>query len=910
MGLSLCWAGTAFQSNAPVVKAGVEQAFSKQNRVKVLIKLKEASSRSPGQLPGKTRIKNLQSLFNASFSDEELAGEIKITRKMKRIPWISANISQKALGKLRHHKNVAVIEEDIPIYARLTESAPQIMGDRSYHTGYTGLGINVAVIDSGIDTDHPDLEESVVWEECFLSADSCPVTGTDRASGTGSAEDNAGHGSHVSGIITSDSETYRGIAPDAGIVAIKILNSSGNGTLSDLVAALDWVADNHETYHIRIVNLSLGSFVYEGICDSQNLSISEAANAVKAEAIILFAASGNDGADYRIDVPACLSSVFSIGAVYDADVGQRSYYLTCTDETTTQDQIACFSNVSTVLDLLAPGARITSTDRYGGTAIGSGTSMACPHAAGMAALLLEANPSLTPDDLLTLMSTTGTPLYDDRISLWFPRIDIAAALGIDVTVDSFAHDFDYVIQGDHSIPKPFTISNTGTGDLLIGTLSLTGEHSSDFQIVEDMCSGELLPGGGACTVTVEFAPAAAGTRRSNLLIPTDDPEAPELAIELKGRSGQVYFVNDPATTSDIWCTTAGNDSNDGLSPHAPKASVQSVLTDYDLEPGDVVRIDSGLYILDSNIEVLTGDSGDFNYPVAFTASPYGVMFDRGDQTAGSYPWHFNQCDHITLTTVDVDTYPAVAKSWMEVVGGSYGVYLFESDHIVVSKLAVYRNGNRGIYANQSYNGSFTNNLIFDNNFYSLMLGAANSVTIENNTIISGSAYSINLSGTCNNVMLRNNIILADGTGRYCIYISGTSSFQESDYNLLFATNGAGIGYFSSRASDLVDWQTISGLDANSISSDPLFTDQLMSDYHLGAISPAIDAGDPTVNFSLEPQPNGDRINMGAYGGTAEATTSTIRDLNGDGDVDGEDLYGYAVGGNFDNSNDFAAEYGR
>ena len=408
-------------SNAAMARPGIEQALARQGRVRVLIKLKESPQFHERPLD-RAAIRDLQAEFGLTFAAEQQSSDLEITRQMRRIPWIAARISQKALDRLRHHPLVAVIEEDTPIHATLTESAPQIKADRAYFTGHTGAGVNVAVLDTGIDTDHPDLAGSLVWEECFLSEDPCPVTGTSRASGPGSAEDNNGHGSHVSGIITSDNEVYRGVASAAGIVAIKMLDVAGNGTLSDLVAALDWVADNHAAHNIRIANMSLGGYVYEGVCDDQAQSVAEAADAVKTAGIALFAGSGNKAADTRICLPACLSSVVSVGAVYDADVGSRTYYQTCTDETTAPDQIACFSNVSTVLDLLAPGARITSTYRYGGTTIESGTSMACPHAAAMAALLLAVDPDLTPDDLLSIMNTSGTPVYDDRIDLWFPRI--------------------------------------------------------------------------------------------------------------------------------------------------------------------------------------------------------------------------------------------------------------------------------------------------------------------------------------------------------------------------------------------------------------------------------------------------------------------------------------------------------
>jgi hypothetical protein len=436
LGFSLCNALTASAADSPAVNAGVVHALAAGGRVPVLIKLKDPDHPVSARSATKSRIRNLQKRFADAFSPEELAGDVVVHRRLARIPWISATISSRALERLRRHRFVAVIEADVPIRAQLAESAPLITADRSFQNGYSGLGVNVAVLDSGIDTDHPDLLDSLVWEECFLTGRECPVTGTSRASGPGSAEDDAGHGSHVSGIITSDNENFRGIAADAGIVAIKLLDSSGNGSLSDLIAAIDWVADNHQTHNIRVINMSLGGSAYEGYCDDFFQSLADASEAARDAGIVLFAASGNDGFDTQISVPACLSSIISVGAVYDADVGYRAWSA-CADPFTAVDQIACFSNVSTVLDMLAPGALIDSMDRFGATTTKSGTSMACPHAAAAAALLLESNPSLSPDEVLASMTSTGTGIYDDRIDMWFPRIDTSAALGIDVHTAPF-----------------------------------------------------------------------------------------------------------------------------------------------------------------------------------------------------------------------------------------------------------------------------------------------------------------------------------------------------------------------------------------------------------------------------------------------------------------------------------------
>jgi hypothetical protein len=125
--------------------------------------------------------------------------------------------------------------------------------------------------------------------------------------------------------------------------------------------------------------------------------------------------------------PACIANAISVGAVYDANVG--SVTLGCTDATTSADKVTCFSNTNATLDLLAPGARITSTGRGGGTSTFVGTSQASPHAAAAAALLLQAGSSLTPTEIETALESTGVPATDPKNGLTFPRIDVFAALG-------------------------------------------------------------------------------------------------------------------------------------------------------------------------------------------------------------------------------------------------------------------------------------------------------------------------------------------------------------------------------------------------------------------------------------------------------------------------------------------------
>ena len=420
-------AGNDFEP--PVIRPGVERAIATDGHARVLIKLRPDFP-STQQGLSQADIRDLHSRFGNTLTAETRTGDFEEKHRMVTIPWVSARISRAVLQKLRDHANVAIIEEDIPIHALLAESAPLIGADRSWDLGVTGAGINVAILDTGIDTDHPDLQNSLAWEECFLSGARCPGSTTGRASGDGSAEDGHGHGTHVAGIITSDNTTHRGVAPDAGIVAIKVLDDSGSGLMSDIEHGLDWVAANYAAYDIGIVNMSLGSGVSYGYaCDNEYTSMSEVVAQVRSKGVMLFAASGNDGEDSGINMPACLSNVVSVGSVYDDNVGALNYSV-CSETETAADQITCFSNVSDNLDLLAPGAIIVSSKTGGGSISMSGTSMAAPHAAAVAALLLEANSDQSPDEIIDLMTETGATVYDDRLGEegWLPRVDAETAV--------------------------------------------------------------------------------------------------------------------------------------------------------------------------------------------------------------------------------------------------------------------------------------------------------------------------------------------------------------------------------------------------------------------------------------------------------------------------------------------------
>ncbi|MEW6428293.1 MAG: S8 family serine peptidase [Thermodesulfobacteriota bacterium] len=499
---------------APAVVGGDDfrRAVETDRAVRVLIKLKEdadppglsrsAGARLPGARIDRAAIRRLQDRLETSFTPAERTTLIRIRRRLENIPWLSAELAGGALARLSRLPFVEALVEDVPVRASLAQSGPLTGAGIAGAAGIDGGGVAVAVLDTGIDANHPDLASSLLHEECFATGNKCPG-GTSRASGPGSARDDNGHGTHVAGIITADHASWRGIAPAAGVVAVKVLDATGNGWSSDIIAALDWTAGNHAAYNIRVVNLSLGYGLYPAVCDSSQPAFAAAAQAAAEAGIAVFAAAGNDAAANGIAVPACLAPVISVGSVYDANIGGLSWGV-CTDNATAADRISCFSDVAPFLDLLAPGALIYASARGGGHEHRGGTSMASPHAAAAAALLLQGAPSLQPEEIRTLLRSTGTPLHDDRVNLDFPRLDsgaalrtVAADLAATVTVSpdpvGNAGSWEYTV----------TLANGGPGSALAATLD------AGIPAVLDLLAAQ--PSQGVCAVTAAALHCDLGT---------------------------------------------------------------------------------------------------------------------------------------------------------------------------------------------------------------------------------------------------------------------------------------------------------------------------------------------------------------------------------------------------------------
>ena len=173
-------------------------------------------------------------------------------RKYKTIHGMAGKIFRKGLVKLRNHPDVLRIHKDRKAFINLAQSIPLINADTIQDLGFSGTGVTVAIIDTGVDYTHPSLGG------CFGTG--CKVLGGyDFVYNDSNPMDDNGHGTHVAGIVASTHLTYTGVAPGVNIVALKVLDNFGSGNFSDGTAAIDWSIENKDVYNISVLNLSLGN---------------------------------------------------------------------------------------------------------------------------------------------------------------------------------------------------------------------------------------------------------------------------------------------------------------------------------------------------------------------------------------------------------------------------------------------------------------------------------------------------------------------------------------------------------------------------------------------------------------------------------------------------------------------------
>jgi subtilisin family serine protease len=362
------------------------------------------------------------------------ASSARTARIYRYVPYLAMEVDGTALWDLIVNPIVASVWEDVPVPTTLDQSVPLIGALQAWELGYSGQGQSIAILDTGVDADHPFLAGKIVAEACFSttydglgSTSVCP-NGQEEQEGPGSASicsvGGCDHGTHMAGIAAGEGEEFSGVAPDATILAVQIFSRfgpdqcrsygySGDCVLSypsDQISALEWVYEQRHTHNVAAANFSLGGGRYTVGCDSDPRK--PIIDTLLAAGIATVVSSGNDGYVDALAMPSCISSTISVGS------------------TTISDSISEFSNVSPYLDLLAPGTDITSAVPGGGFESWEGTSLSAPHVAGAWAVLKSMHPEAGVEEVLASLAGTGLQVSDSRPggAVSIPRIRLDLAL--------------------------------------------------------------------------------------------------------------------------------------------------------------------------------------------------------------------------------------------------------------------------------------------------------------------------------------------------------------------------------------------------------------------------------------------------------------------------------------------------
>ncbi|SFD11042.1 S8 family serine peptidase [Bacillus sp. UNCCL81] len=485
----------------------VEYTDSKASSVQTKKEYTEskASSVQTKKAPkGAKKVRVLESINGAALATSKKEADTfwkDITHEASQIPNSKSVLFDEGIKK---------IWLDGRVEATLDQSVPQIGAPTAWESGFTGKGVKVAVLDSGIDPNHPDLVNQIEEAKNFVPGET--------------VEDFHGHGTHVASTVlgtgaASDGK-YKGVAPEARLLVGKVLDKGGRGFESWILDGMEWAAHN-----AKIVSMSLGGGKSDGTDP-----MSQAVNNLSEETGALFViAAGNDGSEGSIGSPGAADAALTIGAVDKAD------------------KIAPYSSRGPRLgdgglkpDLSAPGTDIVAA-RSGLSRLGSGsylsmsgTSMATPHVAGAAAILLQKHPEWNGTQLKEALMNTSKRLDYSPYYIGTGRLDIPAALNSTVRATGSLSFGFLQWPYDHAQPIQKTVTYTNDSDSAV-TLDLQAEFKSTkgdavpngmLTISESKIT---VPANGTKTITVTVDPKLGNWGRYEGQLTATDSEGKQVA---------------------------------------------------------------------------------------------------------------------------------------------------------------------------------------------------------------------------------------------------------------------------------------------------------------------------------------------------------------------------------------------
>ena len=419
----------------PRIDARVTDHLLSHEAARVLIMMRPAQGETGFSHPVNQPGQFVQSILEGNGSTAKTIGTL---------PMAVADVTEEGIKRLGENPLIEAIYLDEPQRAFLHHSLPLMNVDAMHETAIRGSEYSIAVIDTGVNYEHPFLKEKLQAEACFSTRAQDTIAYTveslcpnkervDTTAGAGLHckvnESECSHGTHVAGIALgrpteSDTMKVSGVADKAGLISIQVFTKLKDkwvcggpsktpcvrAFISDQLNALDYVKTLAKTHQIAAVNLSLGGSGKQGQCDATDAR-AEVINKLRAMGIATVAASGNDGHFNAVSDPACVSSAITVGASKAQSI-----------EVNTN-----FSNTSELVDFLAPGTSVHSAVTEGFDEK-TGTSMAAPHIAGVIALLRSHVPEATVDQMELALQATARETKDPRTdtALHFPDVSKAA----------------------------------------------------------------------------------------------------------------------------------------------------------------------------------------------------------------------------------------------------------------------------------------------------------------------------------------------------------------------------------------------------------------------------------------------------------------------------------------------------
>ena len=320
----------------------------------------------------------------------------KIHCKLGVVPSLVVELPYYSIPELAKLRQVKRIWHDAQVKSLLNTAVPAACGFTPKKLPFTGKKITIAILDTGV-YPHQDLtypsNRIIAWAD-FVNNRAEPY-------------DDNGHGTHVAGIIAGNGSgsfgKYRGMAPEADLAVIKVLDKDGNGSLSAIIEGIDWCIKNKTKYNIKVINLSFGAVVQESY---RTDLLCRATSAAWDEGILVCAAAGNDGPEEgTINTPGINPKIITVGNLDHrrTAAGDDDDLHPTSSRGPTRDRLV-------KPDLLAPGTKIISIRPGGGYRSLTGTSMAASLVSGAIALILEKDPRLRPDQVKKLLTKNARPL--------------------------------------------------------------------------------------------------------------------------------------------------------------------------------------------------------------------------------------------------------------------------------------------------------------------------------------------------------------------------------------------------------------------------------------------------------------------------------------------------------------------